>query len=776
MASPSQTNQDGTRCGAPSARVEDSQSTGSVSRNRRTRSAARVVVSMPAASARPWPRTADAGRGPAWTSVEGASPPLVSGGVSPPRPAKQVVEIARAAGRGRTAGARRATAQGTTEQSAEQSAQVRHRGAGRLVEPTGRRRPVLGQHVDDLRQEHREHRQQRADIDARSRRQLLDRVRAERLRRAAADRRGRSPRSRSTNRPRASRPPSRSLPTRPSSPPACWIAPLRPASAAGSAAAEPPGPPRLVESLEMSSIGMPPRDAHTRARSWGRSMVRAPARRAAERRRAASQASSGGTSIGPVVASAAGTAGAAAAGGQVPVPRLEPAEQAPAGQVEVDRGDRDPPVDDRMEVGAGDRQAGRRRAADPEVGDAARVAPLDQLVRVHPPAEAGDLDAFALLEGRGRDVDVDELAARQALGQDVAGHDRRGVAGEREVGMLVVLLRDRECRAVVDDRFHRRADGARVRDVVAEVRAVVDARGDEVEAMLEVAEEGQADRVGRRAVDRVRGRAVGEDPLAHAQRPHQRLLVADRALVGLGCDDRHVAHRLERLLERQQAARLDAVVVGDQDPRARGVLGDGPGRRPQGPRPAPRRAAGQGLASLQVEIAALRAGALAGHVRDLGVARRRRCSASRRPCGSASSRHGSTTSAACPGAGSRGTRTGPAFPGAESLGRAAGDRPVARRAVEEVEEERRRDGGDRDPEDRARDARDLRADQDRPEHDDRVDPDGALHDPRLEHVHDDEPADAHQHDRRDHGLGLEDDGRDHAAGPRPGTGRRTGSP
>ena len=83
--------------------------------------------------------------------------------------------------------------------------------------------------------------------------------------------------------------------------------------------------------------------------------------------------------------------------------------------------------------------------------------------------------------------------------------------------------------------------------------------------MPEVAEEREADRVGRRAVDRVGQRAVAERPLPDAERPHQRLLVADRALVRVGRDDRRVADRLERLLEREQAARLDAVVVRDED-------------------------------------------------------------------------------------------------------------------------------------------------------------------------------------------------------------------
>ena len=84
--------------------------------------------------------------------------------------------------------------------------------------------------------------------------------------------------------------------------------------------------------------------------------------------------------------------------GQVQLPGLEPPQQPPAGQVEVDRRDGDAPVDDGVEVGARDGQPGRRRAADPEVGDAARVAPLDELVGVDAPAEPGDLDALALLE------------------------------------------------------------------------------------------------------------------------------------------------------------------------------------------------------------------------------------------------------------------------------------------------------------------------------------------------------------------------------------------
>ena len=104
---------------------------------------------------------------------------------------------------------------------------------------------------------------------------------------------------------------------------------------------------------------------------------------------------------------------------------------------------------------------GRRRAADPEVGDPARVEPLDELVLVDPPAEPGDLDPSHSSIVAGRDVDVDQLAARQAVLEDVPGDDRRGHRGQGEVGMLVILLADRERRTAVDHRLHRRRHGAR---------------------------------------------------------------------------------------------------------------------------------------------------------------------------------------------------------------------------------------------------------------------------------------------------------------------------
>ena len=350
-----------------------------------------------------------------------------------------------------------------------------------------------------------------------------------------------------------------------------------------------------------------------------------------------------------------------------------------------------------MEVRALDREPGRRRAADPEVGDAPRVLPPDELVLVDALAEAGDLDPLAFFERHPRHVDVEQLALGQPVLEDVARDDAGRDRGKAEVGVLVILLADRERRAPVDGRFHRRAHRSRVRDVVAEVRAVVDAGGDEVEAVPEVAEEREADRVRRRPIDRERRRSVGERSLADAERAHEGLLVADRALVRVGCDDGRFADLLEGLLEREEAARLDAVVVRDEDPGTGGPVAQRLRGTTQAARPTAGGATGKRLPALEVDVAALRTSPLAGHLgfprapflghppgsaagRPPGSAagrppasgaRRRPRSAGRRSSpttggaiGSASSTSGST-----PGSGSMGTRT--AFPSRAAIRRAA---------------------------------------------------------------------------------------------------------
>ena len=82
------------------------------------------------------------------------------------------------------------------------------------------------------------------------------------------------------------------------------------------------------------------------------------------------------------------------------------------------------------------------------------------------------------------------------------------------------------------------------------------------------------------------------------------------------------------------------------------------------------------------------------------------------------------------------------------------DAPVAK--VEE--EERGHDGRDRDAEDRAGDAGQLGADQDRAKDDYRVEAHRFGHETRLDDVHQHEPADDHDHHYRQHCIRLEEDG------------------
>ena len=60
----------------------------------------------------------------------------------------------------------------------------------------------------------------------------------------------------------------------------------------------------------------------------------------------------------------------------------------------------------------------------------------------------------------------------------------------------------------------------------------------------------------------------------HAQRPVQGERVSHRALLAVRRDDVHLAERLERLGERGQPGRVDAVIVGDEDHRRHGLSDD----------------------------------------------------------------------------------------------------------------------------------------------------------------------------------------------------------
>ena len=197
--------------------------------------------------------------------------------------------------------------------------------------------------------------------------------------------------------------------------------------------------------------------------------------------------------------------------------------------------------------------------------------------------------------------------------------------------------------------------------------------------------------------------------------------------------------------------------------------------RAQGARAAARGAAGERLAALLVEVASFGAGPLPGHVRVVarpprpggGRAARRggrdarsrgRATRSRGRGPASSARHVERSSVDVeprPGTGSTGHADRPALAlRSTPLRRAVGDRAVAGVRRRKWKKNAERTAATGMPKIAPGDARDLAADEHRPEDDDRVDPDRVLHQARLEHVHHDEPADAHDDQGRDAASGL----------------------
>jgi len=123
----------------------------------------------------------------------------------------------------------------------------------------------------------------------------------------------------------------------------------------------------------------------------------------------------------------------------------------------------------------------------------------------------------------------------------------------------------RDAGNVVDRGFHRRGDGTRVREIVREVAAGIDPADDERGFFRKQAQHHERDAIGRRAVGGVRRRAVAQRRLIDAQRFVHRLGVTRRAPIAIRRDDDHVANFLQRLFEREQARRIYAVVVGDEN-------------------------------------------------------------------------------------------------------------------------------------------------------------------------------------------------------------------
>ena len=196
-----------------------------------------------------------------------------------------------------------------------------------------------------------------------------------------------------------------------------------------------------------------------------------------------------------------------------------------------------------------------------------------ELVAVDALAQARDLDALRLA---GRDVDVEQRALGERHVVELVHDARDELGGDLEVELAAEaevhlagrrLLGDGDARDPEDDPLERGGDRPGVRDVVAEVGAVVDPGHDDVG--LEAVDEpelGEPDAVDGRAVGRVADRPVVEVDLLDPERPARRDHPRHRRPVPVRRDDGELDVRelQQRAAERLQPLGLDAVVVGQQ--------------------------------------------------------------------------------------------------------------------------------------------------------------------------------------------------------------------
>ena len=205
-------------------------------------------------------------------------------------------------------------------------------------------------------------------------------------------------------------------------------------------------------------------------------------------------------------------------------PGAQAVELAVVGEVEVDRRDRDPALRDRHQVGLLALLEARLPAVDLVVAPAVLVLGDQlQLVVVDAFAEPGHLDPARLAGGA---VDVDQRLRRHRLvlqRGDELGEEGGGdgeVEAARDVAHAAArgLLGDRDGGDAEHDPLEGGGDRARVGDVVAEVGAVVDPGDDQVRALADQPELGEAHAVDRRAVGGEAAVAVAELDLLDAQR------------------------------------------------------------------------------------------------------------------------------------------------------------------------------------------------------------------------------------------------------------------
>ena len=162
-------------------------------------------------------------------------------------------------------------------------------------------------------------------------------------------------------------------------------------------------------------------------------------------------------------------------------------------------------------------------------------------------------------------IDIQERVGRQALVLDdtdeVSGDACRGVPDRLGEG----VERNRHAGNAEDGTFGCSGDRPRVDDADAGIGSEVDSADHEVGFLLEQAADGQLDAIGGGSAHAVAEEGAIPGDLAGLDGIGEGDGVADRATFGVGRDHLNFAKILHRIIERQDARRVNAIVVAEEN-------------------------------------------------------------------------------------------------------------------------------------------------------------------------------------------------------------------
>ena len=208
-------------------------------------------------------------------------------------------------------------------------------------------------------------------------------------------------------------------------------------------------------------------------------------------------------------------------------------------------------------------------AADPVIFSASRVDSFVDNIIIYSFAEPCHGKTFEHAARKVRNIDVGKRSGRRLpLAQriDHPGGDPGGVIEEE---LPACANRDRHRRDIEKGAFLGGGDGPRVVHVLAHVRPGIYAGHDEVGPSRQDGVHAEKDAVGRGAVRGVHAFRNLTEPKRLVERDR----VGDARALPLGCYHIDVVLPCEVLRERQDAFRVDAVIVGKQDKQELPVLG-----------------------------------------------------------------------------------------------------------------------------------------------------------------------------------------------------------